>query len=956
MNKSVLVILFCILLSVVATSVYAAGSAPVSGVLTFTTPQRGTHTISGPTNGVYDAGNSNQSDSLSLLKVIVTDADGDLITTGVTNVILNNNNYGSQSGLWTYNPTSNEWSTTIAAGTPFSSSPYHLGINTINTTFSDLAGNNVTVSLRTNIVAQILPPVAGLLTYTTNETGTHNISSVNGVYDEGNISQTDSLSILKVVVTDGDGDLITTGVTNVSLNGVNYGSQSGLWTYDAATSEWSTTLGAGHSFSQSPYQLGVNILNTTFNDLYGNSVTLSLKTNIVAVPIISQSAVNLGTAGNFTILSETGITDVPTSAITGNIGTSPITGAAIHVSCSEVTGTIYSVDAAGPLPCRVTDATLLTTAIGDMGTAYTDVAGRAPTYATEIYSGDLSGKTLTPGVYKWSTNVNINTDVTLSGNSTDVWIFQISGNLNVASAGSLPAGIKVKLIGGAKASNVFWQVGGSTGATLGTYSTFNGNILSATQVILMTGAVLNGRALAQTQVTLDTNTVSLPTVSIADITPPVITLSSPDGVYNSTNVPVRFTVSDASGIADNCWYMIDDMIVSTPPPGSCANTTLNVSAGSHTFKLFAYDTAGNSNNISSTFVVNIDENVTSTIIDDAVSNYTVNASGNTSNIEVVITQNSSIQSITAGNDSDNKTVSVDLSLLATTSSVDKNVTITNNFTLSRDTTDTDYTVTIPSGTTVSGNTSWDGKINIPTVKLNSDYTAPSGGAIDTVIEVGSTGTQLTFSNAVKIIIAGMTGKKAAWVSGIGPMNDISTVCTSATDSSNIIGNGECYFDNGVDLIIWTKHFTSFSAYTPAAPIVAPSRSGGGGSGGIASVSPVCNAWSECVNGTMSRNCVSGSSNYILTQACALTVPVPQPSPAVNPVEQPSTNNVVNSNTPTQNTNTSQSSPNNNGITGNVVNNVPSSGQTNWTAIVAVILGVIIIVALVYVYYSRKPKA
>jgi len=90
----------------------------------------------------------------------------------------------------------------------------------------------------------------------------------------------------------------------------------------------------------------------------------------------AQAPVNLGTAGTFAILTKSGVTDVYASAINGNVGASPITGAAIGLECPEVmTGTIYSVDAAGPA-CKVTDATLLTTAVGDMETAYTDAAGR----------------------------------------------------------------------------------------------------------------------------------------------------------------------------------------------------------------------------------------------------------------------------------------------------------------------------------------------------------------------------------------------------------------------------------------------------------------------------------------------------------------------------------------------------------------------------------------------------
>jgi hypothetical protein len=233
--------------------------------------------------------------------------------------------------------------------------------------------------------------------------------------------------------------------------------------------------------------------------------------------------VNLLSATNFAILSKTGITNTGshTSVITGNIGASPITSAAMdNVFCPEITGTIYGVDAAytgnGTTTCfagnpPLSNKTLVDNAVLDMGTAYTDAAGRTLPDGVNLFGGNLGGQTFAPGLYKWSTDVTIPTNVTLSGSASDVWIFQISGNLSVASAGSVPAGVKVVLSGGAQASNVFWQVGGGTGATLGTYSTFNGTILSAKQIIIQTGAVLNGRALAHTAVTLDASTVTKPT-------------------------------------------------------------------------------------------------------------------------------------------------------------------------------------------------------------------------------------------------------------------------------------------------------------------------------------------------------------------------------------------------------------------------------------------------------------
>jgi hypothetical protein len=212
--------------------------------------------------------------------------------------------------------------------------------------------------------------------------------------------------------------------------------------------------------------------------------------------------VNLGVAGNFAILSKTGITDVYKSSILGDIGTSPITGAALLVSCAEVVGTVYTVDAAGPLPCRVTSATMLTTAVGDMQAAYTDAAGRINPDFLNLGAGNIGGKTLTPGLYKWTSAVVIPTDVTISGGPNDVWIFQVAGTLNMSSA------VNIILEGGAQARNIFWQTSGAV--TFGTTSHFEGNILSQTGINLQTGASLNGRMLAQTAVTLQMNTVNKP--------------------------------------------------------------------------------------------------------------------------------------------------------------------------------------------------------------------------------------------------------------------------------------------------------------------------------------------------------------------------------------------------------------------------------------------------------------
>lgn len=217
--------------------------------------------------------------------------------------------------------------------------------------------------------------------------------------------------------------------------------------------------------------------------------------------------VNLRTAGSFVILTGTGITTTGTTTVVGDMGVSPIAATAMtgfgliadptntFSTSSLVTEKIYAADYAPPTPTK------MTTAIGDMETAFTDAAGRKSPNFTELGGGDISGKTLLPGLYKWGTGVLItNAGITIAGGPNDVWIFQIAGDLVVNNAAIMT------LIGGAQAKNIFWQVSGK--ATLGTTADVKGIILSQTLISMNTGAKLTGRALAQTAVTMIANTVT----------------------------------------------------------------------------------------------------------------------------------------------------------------------------------------------------------------------------------------------------------------------------------------------------------------------------------------------------------------------------------------------------------------------------------------------------------------
>jgi hypothetical protein len=228
-----------------------------------------------------------------------------------------------------------------------------------------------------------------------------------------------------------------------------------------------------------------------------------------------QVAPILGTAGDYVILAKTGITTVPSSAITGDIAVSPIAAAAMtgfsftlastgdFSTTTQVTGKATAASYGGVVETK------LTAAVSDMETAYTVAAGRPNIDAARINlgAGILGGvlpggptDQLTPGVYTFGTGVKVTGDLHFNGSPTDVFVIQIAGGL------LMDANYKVILEGGALAKNIFWQVAGAV--IIGAGAHVEGTLLVKTAVTFVTGSSLNGRVYSQTAVALQMATIT----------------------------------------------------------------------------------------------------------------------------------------------------------------------------------------------------------------------------------------------------------------------------------------------------------------------------------------------------------------------------------------------------------------------------------------------------------------
>ena len=295
---------------------------------------------------------------------------------------------------------------------------------------------------------------------------------------------------------------------------------------------------------------------------------------VSASPVFPQSAPALGTAQSYAVLGGSTVTNTGPSVINGDLGVSAGSAVTGFPPGVVTNGAIHAADAAAAQ------------AQNDLTTAYNNLAGQGCT--SDLTGQNLGTLVLTPGVYCFASSAQLTGTLTLNaqGNANSVFIFKIGTTLTTASNAT------VSVINGGPACNVFWQVGSS--ATLGTGTTFAGNILALTSITLNTTARISGRALARNgAVTLDSNNVDRFACAGTAPTCPTITLAPATLPSATVGVVVNQALTASGGAGASSFTVIAGALptgLSLTPAGLLAGTL--TAAGTFNFTVRATDANG----------------------------------------------------------------------------------------------------------------------------------------------------------------------------------------------------------------------------------------------------------------------------------------------------------------------------------------------------------------------------
>jgi hypothetical protein len=375
-----------------------------------------------------------------------------------------------------FSPTAN-----LAASTQYTA--------TITTAAKDLTGvamaANYVWSFTTGIATNVVGPTI---------TVTNPASVATSVFIDSTVSATFSTAMDPTTITNATFTLAVAGAGGAKVNGtVVYDSASQIATFTPSANLTAST------------QYTATVSNAV-KDLSGNALASGPAstppdpwsfTTGTATGAGGPATINLGSAGSFAVMATASITSTGPVVINGDVGLAP--GTSQGIPPAQVNGTIHVNDP------------VITKAQADLLAAYNDAVSRSTNALT--LPGNMGGLTFTPGLYVNSTSVLLSgagpgNNVTLDaqGNPNAVFIFKMGSTLTTGTSS------QVILAGGAKAGNVFWQVG--TSATLGVTSIFQGNVLAATSITINTGTAVTGRMFAGAAGGAGSATVNASTVTV----------------------------------------------------------------------------------------------------------------------------------------------------------------------------------------------------------------------------------------------------------------------------------------------------------------------------------------------------------------------------------------------------------------------------------------------------------
>ncbi|MEP6573618.1 MAG: ice-binding family protein [Gemmatimonadota bacterium] len=358
----------------------------------------------------------------------------------------------------------------------------------------DAANNIVPLSTTwsvTNVVAGTIDSVTGVFTASaTPGTYPNTIVATSGaIADSASVTVVASGGALAtIVINPNPGTMAATGTRQFTATGQDI---NGVVVPISPAVTWTVVNGGGGINGVSGLFTAGATSGSFSNTVRATSGAVSGFASVTITPP-AQVGPSLGTAGAFAVLGSTAVSCIGVSNIAGDVGVAP----AGSVSGFPAPCTIAAPGAPTP---HINDA-VAQRAQQDVTPAFNALA--AMPCGTSLTGQDLGGKTLSPGVYCFTSAAQLTGTLTLAGPSGGLWVFQISSALTTGTSAH------VVMSGGGLAKNVFWQVGSS--ATIGQTTTFQGNIVAGVSVTLVQGASLNGRALSKAGVTMDTNIITLP--------------------------------------------------------------------------------------------------------------------------------------------------------------------------------------------------------------------------------------------------------------------------------------------------------------------------------------------------------------------------------------------------------------------------------------------------------------